>query len=57
MEIADGGTVSAEYLRVTFGDFDTLDRQNVRDKLAKYCGLDTMGMVWIVDKLSELLQT
>ncbi|MFZ1978679.1 MAG: DUF2779 domain-containing protein, partial [Bacteroidota bacterium] len=54
MEIADGGTASAEYLRVTFSDVDALDRQNVRAQLEKYCGLDTMGMVWIVDKLKEI---
>ncbi len=35
MEIADGGTASNEYLRVTFGDVDTLDRQHVRDQLKK----------------------
>ncbi len=54
MEIADGGTASAEYLRVTFNEVDALDRQNVRAQLEKYCGLDTMGMVWIVDKLKEI---
>lgn len=57
MEIADGGTASNEYLRVTFGDVDTLDRQHVRNQLEEYCGLDTMAMVWIVEKLSELIQT
>jgi hypothetical protein len=54
MEIADGGTASAEYLRVTFGDVDSLERQHILEQLKKYCGLDTMGMVWILDKLKEI---
>ena len=54
MEISDGNAASAEYLRVTFGNVDALDRQNVRTQLEKYCGLDTMGMVWIVDRLKEI---
>jgi hypothetical protein len=57
MEIADGGTASNEYLRVTFSDVDILDGQNVRDQLEKYCGLDTMAMVWIIEKLEILTQT
>ena len=57
MEIADGGTASNEYLRVTFGDVDTIDRQNVRNQLEEYCGLDTIAMVWIIEKLEKLLQT
>jgi len=55
MEIADGGTASNEYLRVTFGDVDALDRRRVREQLEKYCGQDTLGMVWIIDKLRELV--
>jgi len=54
MAIADGGTTRAEYPRVTFSDVDTIDRQNVRAHLKKYCELDTMGMVWIVEKLKEI---
>jgi len=56
MEIADGGTASNEYLRVTFNDVDMFERQHVRDELLKYCGLDTMAMVWIVEKLGELIE-
>jgi hypothetical protein len=56
MEIADGGTASNEYLRVTFGVVDTLDRQHVRNQLEEYCGLDTMAMFWIIEKLEILTQ-
>ncbi len=50
MEIGDGGTASSEYLRVTFSE-DNEDRAKVRKLLEEYCGLDTMGMVDIVEKL------
>ncbi|MCE5208374.1 MAG: DUF2779 domain-containing protein [Chloroflexi bacterium] len=50
MEIGDGGTASAEYYRITFTE-DNKDREKVRKLLEEYCGLDTMGMIDIVEKL------
>jgi len=54
MEIADGGTASREFLRVTFGDATSEERSLVRNQLEKYCGLDTSGMIAIVDALRKL---
>jgi hypothetical protein len=54
MEIAEGGTASMEYLRVTFGDVREQERLNVRRQLEEYCALDTEGMIWIVEKLGAL---
>jgi len=53
MEIGDGGTASAEYFRVTFTD-DNKDKDKVRQLLEEYCGLDTMGMVDIVNQLYSI---
>lgn len=53
MEIGDGGTASAEYCRVTFTE-DNQDKAKVRKLLEEYCGLDTMGMVDIVEQLYVL---
>jgi len=53
MEIGDGGTASAEYFRVTFTE-DNKDKKKVRKLLEEYCGLDTMGMVEIINKLLQL---
>jgi hypothetical protein len=53
-EIADGTTASNEYLRVTFGNATEEDRLRVRRNLEEYCGLDTMAMVRIVERLLEL---
>ena len=50
MEIGDGGTASAEYCRVTFTE-DNKDKTKIRKLLEEYCGLDTMGMVDIVEQL------
>lgn len=50
MEIGDGGTASAEYFRVTFTD-NNQDKVKIRNLLEEYCGLDTMGMVDIIEKL------
>jgi hypothetical protein len=54
LEIAEGGTASLEYLRVTFGDVDEKERQKVRRQLETYCALDTEGMVWIVEELGRM---
>ena len=54
LEIADGGTASLEYLRVTFGDVIRSERQKVRSQLKEYCALDTKGMISIVDRLNQL---
>lgn len=55
MEIADGGTASREYARVTFGDVSEEERQKVRKHLVEYCGQDTEGMIWIVEDLKKLI--
>jgi hypothetical protein len=54
LDIADGETASREYLRVTFGGVDAAERARVRKQLEDYCGLDTMGMIRIVEALQEL---
>lgn len=54
-EIADGATASTEYLRVTFGNVEEEERLRVRNALEAYCGLDTMAMVMLVERLAKLL--
>ena len=55
MEIGEGGTASREYFRVTFTDKNS-DKAKVRKLLEDYCALDTLGMVAIVDLLSNKLK-
>jgi len=54
LDIAEGGTASLEFLRVTFGDVEEKERQKVRQDLETYCALDTEGMVLIVDEMERL---
>lgn len=51
LAIQEGGAASTEYMRAHFGDVPDEERQRVRRQLEEYCGLDTMGIVWIVDAL------
>jgi hypothetical protein len=41
-------------LDVTYGDATAEKRRQVRQDLEKYCGLDTEGMIWIVENLKEV---
>jgi hypothetical protein len=55
LEISDGTAASREFMRVTFGDVDEAERNKVRKNLEEYCGLDTEGMIWIVDELTKII--
>ena len=59
-EIANGSQASLSYLFITHGSYDgekaTPDEiKKVRADLEKYCGQDTMGMIWILEKLENLI--
>lgn len=54
LDISDGEDASIAFLDVTYGDVPDEVRDKVRQGLEKYCGLDTEGMVWIVDRLRLL---
>ena len=59
MGIAEGNMASLSYLYITHGSIDgkkaSADEiKKIRHDLEEYCGLDTEGMVWIVEKLREL---
>ncbi len=54
LTIQEGGAASREFLRVTFGDVTDAERRRVRQALEEYCGLDTLGMLQIVNQLKSL---
>jgi len=55
LEIAEGGTASSEYLRVTFGtDIDPEDKQRVYRQLEEYCKLDTQAMIDVLGELRRI---
>jgi Domain of unknown function(DUF2779) len=58
LEIANGGQASLAYLYTAFGTPDgsrasPQEIEETRRALERYCGQDTEGMVWIVEKLTE----
>jgi len=53
MEIAKGDVASFEFERVTYGKVTDEERQRVRIALEKYCELDTLAEVEIVNNLRE----
>ena len=55
LDIADGKLASILFEKVTYGEVPNDERDKVRSDLEKYCALDTKGMIWIVDKLRELV--
>ncbi|MFH1337550.1 MAG: DUF2779 domain-containing protein [Nanoarchaeota archaeon] len=56
MDIGDGVTASNSFIRVNFGNVSEEEKKKVRADLEKYCCLDTEGMIWIMDKLRELVK-
>jgi hypothetical protein len=54
LEIAEGEMASREYTRVTFDkDIAEMDRQKVYSALEIYCGLDTQGLIDILEALKK----
>ncbi|MBF0216945.1 MAG: DUF2779 domain-containing protein [Candidatus Omnitrophica bacterium] len=54
LDIGKGDVASDSFVRVTYGDVPEEERLKVRDDLLVYCGLDTRGMILIMDKLKEI---
>ncbi len=54
LDISDGRIASAAFLAATYGEMPEEDRANVMSNLEHYCGRDTEGMIWIVERLREL---
>src|SRR3989344_4371496 len=50
MEIGDGGTASVEFYNMCYNN-----GKDVRENLLKYCELDTLAEVMIVEKLREIV--
>lgn len=57
LDISDGQVASVTFLAATYGDMPETERVQVIENLEKYCGRDTEGMIWIVEKLREVVRT
>ena len=56
LDISDGMDASLTFLDVISNNFTEKEIIKIRKDLEKYCALDTEGMIWIVDKLKELIK-
>jgi len=54
MDISNGEDASLAFLEATYGDVPEEARAKIREDLEKYCGLDTGGMMWIVERLRRM---
>jgi len=54
--IQDGTTASLQFLRATFGGAAPHECSAIRRQLDEYCGLDTLGMLWITDTLRHIVE-
>ncbi len=54
LEINNGGSASLAFLDIAFSKIPLTEKEKLRKDLEKYCGLDTEGMVWIVEKLKGM---
>jgi len=54
LDISDGQLASITFLAATYGDMPKEGREKVMSDLDEYCGRDTEGMIWIVERLREL---
>lgn len=54
LDISDGQVAGVTFLAATCGDMSEAERAQVMENLEKYCGRDTEGMIWIVEKLKDL---
>ena len=53
--IKNGADASLEYERVTFGDVTKQEKLKVRKALEKYCEMDTMAEIKIVERMEEIV--
>ena len=55
LDISNGNDASLAYLEMVRGKASKKDKDKIKKDLEKYCGLDTEGMVWIVDELRRIV--
>jgi len=55
MEISEGNEASIKFYTITYGMTTEEERNKVRADMEKYCALDTEGMIWIVERLHEMI--
>ena len=52
----EGGSASIAYARMQFSEMSEVERGELRGALLKYCELDTLAMVMIVEAWRDMLE-
>lgn len=55
--IAEGGAAATAYARIQFEDLDAQTRERICSALLRYCELDTLAMVMVVQAWQEMIKT
>ena len=55
LAITEGGAAATAYARLQFEDVDEVERRMIREALLRYCELDTLAMVMIVQAWREAI--
>jgi len=56
LEIRDGRTAPVIFLKATYEACDELEKEVIKKNLLKYCHLDTLAQVKIVNELRKLVE-
>lgn len=56
MDIDNGTDASLAYKHITFDGVSDELKLSTRQDLEKYCGRDTEGMIWIIEKLRQIVR-
>ncbi len=54
--LKEGGSASIAYARMQFSEMSAIERQELTQALLKYCELDTLAMVMIVEAWQDMLK-
>jgi hypothetical protein len=57
LSIAKGDDASLAYFKMATGALGIQETAKARKDLEEYCGLDTQGMIWIVEELNRLCRS
>jgi hypothetical protein len=55
-KLADGGAAMTAYAKMQYTDISDMEREKIAEGLLKYCELDTLAMVMIMEEWMELLK-
>lgn len=55
--IADGGAAATAYARLQFENINSTDRDRIKTSLLRYCELDTLAMVMIVQAWQNMIES